>query len=537
MIAPKNESDCLQVSIPYRRLCNFHGGIHIPDHESSSTDPQIAVVPIPPRLILPLRQHIGLAAEPIVKVGDFVLKGQMIAQAKEEISAPIHAPSSGQVTEIGWLPAPYPPEWETLGITIETDGKDLWCNHVGIPDWEQVAPRLLATQIRDAGIVGLGGAGFPSAVKLNPNANYPIQTLLLNGVECEPYITCDDRLMQTRPVEIISGLRILAHIVQAQECIIAIEDNKPEAYRVLCEAAIGTGIEVIRVPSRYPSGGERQIIQVVTGKEVPSGGFPSQIGIICHNVATAYASYRAVVHGEPLIARVLTLTGATVPRPCNIEVLLGTPVEFLLCHYQVRRERIERLIMGGPMMGVALRHDGVPVIKTSNCLFCATAAEVAPVVIERPCIRCAACVGVCPVNLLPQQMYWYARARNLEKIIEYHLFDCIECGCCAEVCPSHIPLVQYYRLAKREIAERNRARQQADHARRRSEAKEARIAREKQEKVARLARMKHGTQTSGKDSLDAKKAAIAAAIARTSAKKALVTPKNTEHLTLAQPDG
>ncbi|CAK0766459.1 Ion-translocating oxidoreductase complex subunit C [Gammaproteobacteria bacterium] len=508
------------------RLWNFHGGINVADHKAISAHWPLEVAPLPSRLVLPLHQHIGLAAEPMVEVGDRILKGQMIAQASGYLSTPVHAPSSGRVVEIGQLPVPHPSGWEAPCIVIETDGVDRWCEHTGIPDWELVDPDLLTTRVRDAGIVGLGGAGFPSSVKLKSGVDYPVQTLLLNGMECEPYITCDDRLMRAYPAEIIIGLRILARIVHPVECVIAVEDNKPEAHHALSVAATGTNIEVIRVPGRYPIGGERQIIQVITGKEVPSGGLPSHIGVICHNVATAYATYRAVIHGEPLITRIVTLTGAAVPRPRNIEARLGTPVDFLLHHYQVPLEKIACLIMGGPMMGFALHHAQVPVIKTSNCLLCATASEVSLSVAPQPCIRCAACVAVCPANLLPQQLYWRARARDLDKAIADHIFDCIECGCCAVVCPSHIPLVQYYRFIKSAISERNRTRQKADLAHRRHEARQARLAREQQEKAAKLARMKTAdtTTTSSPVSVqhekEAKKAVIAAALARVAAKKA-----------------
>jgi len=511
---------------PVRHLFDFHGGIHVPDHKSVSTSLPVVAAPLPPRLILPLHQHIGVSAEPVVKVGDLVLKGQRIAKSEGSLSAPVHAPSSGQIVEIGMLPVPHASGLDAPCIVIETDGMDRWCEHVGIPDWGHADPDLLRTQIRDAGIVGLGGAGFPSSIKLNPGPAYPIQTLILNGAECEPYITSDDLLMRAHAVEIIIGLRILVRIVNPSECLIAIEDNKPEAYQALFEAAVDTGIEVVRVPTRYPIGGERQLIQTVTGKEVPSGGLPAHIGVICQNIATAYASYRAVVHGEPLIARLLTLTGAAVPQPRNIEVLIGTPVNFLLQHYQVHRERIQSLILGGPMMGLALHHDGVPVIKTSNCLLCATINEVPPVFSLQPCIRCAACVPVCPINLLPQQMYWYARAQDFDKLEEYHLSDCIECGCCAEVCPSHIPLVQYYRFAKSEIAARDRAQQKADLARRRYEARETRLERDRREKAAKLARMKivvvPSPVSSGENQseLDAKRAVIEAAVARVAAKRA-----------------
>mgnify|MGYP006277644133 CR=1 FL=1 len=521
------------MNIP-RALFSFHGGIHVHGHKEISTQLPVDVAPIPPRLVLPLQQHIGLPAEPLVAIGDKVLKGQPLAKPKGYISASLHAPTSGQVVDVSPLPVPHPSGLGAPCIVLESDGQDTWYPHQGLADWASADPNLLRTLIRDAGIVGLGGAGFPSSVKLQPGPSRPIRTLILNGAECEPYITSDDLLMRRQAAEIIEGMSIMARILQPTECLIGIEDNKPEAYQALREAAQGHPIEVVQVPTRYPMGGEKQLIKVLTGREVPSGGLPSQVGVVCHNVATAHAVYRAVVHGEPLISRLLTLTGGAVAQPRNVEVRLGTPVSFLLQHYQVSVNRIERLIMGGPMMGFALSHDQVPVVKTSNCLLCAVAGEVPANQDPQACIRCGACTTVCPTNLLPQQMYWHARARDFDKVQQYNLFDCIECGCCAEVCPSRIPLVQYYRFAKSEVAARERDKQRADLARRRNEARVARFDREKAEKAAKLAQAKAAAASAppGAD----KKAAIDAAVARAAAKKATapVTPKNTEDLTPAQ---
>ncbi len=473
------------------RLWDFHGGIHPEQNKRQSTQEPSAQARMPATLTLPLHQHIGAAAEPIVEVGETVLKGQKIASANGYVSAPVHAPTSGKIVAIGDYPIPHPSGLSALSIVIETDGRDEWVRYAAKQDYTETNPSHLRNIIREAGVVGLGGAGFPAFIKLNPGSQKKIKTLIINGVECEPYITCDDMLMREDPQSILEGIRIMRHALQAERCVIAIEDNKPEAYESICKAARGVeGVNVALVPTRYPQGSEKQLVKVITGKEVPSNGLALDVGVVCHNVSTAAAIYRAIHLGQPLISRMVTVTGKGVKRPRNLEVLFGTPMDELLAQCDVEADQIERLIMGGPMMGFALHDTNLPVIKTTNCIIAATRDELG---VERPvmpCIRCGACADVCPVKLLPQQLYWYSRAKELDKVQEYDLFDCIECGCCSYVCPSNIPLVQFYRFAKGAIWTQEQEQKKAAQARQRHEFHQMRIEREKQEREARRAKKK-----------------------------------------------
>jgi len=482
----------------------------------------IRQVPIPRILTLPLQQHIGEPAQAVVKVGERVLTGQVIAHAEGYISAPVHASSSGTVVAIEKRAIAHPSNIHDDCIIIETDGKDERFEHECLQQgYQQLDPSELRNCIRDAGIVGLGGAGFPSFIKLNPGKQH-VDTLILNGAECEPYITCDAMLMIERPREIIEGLLIMRHALHAKHCLIGIEDNKPDAIRALSEALSEQEknfIEVITVPTRYPAGGEKQLIRTLTGIEVPSNGLPIHVGIVCHNVGTAVAIARAIHHGEPLISRIVTLTGNGLARPCNVEARIGTSMQVLLEQAGLDQARTARLLMGGPMMGFVVENIDVPVIKTTNCLLAMGKQEVAPEHHAMPCIRCGECATACPAKLLPQQLYWYARSKDLDRIQTYHLFDCIECGCCNLVCPSHIPLVQYYRFAKTEIWARDREKQKADLARERHEFHLLRLERKKQEDEERKRKKKEMLEkVANKD--DDKQAAIRAAMERVTAKKA-----------------
>ena len=468
------------------KLWRFPGGLHLPGHKTESTTLSVDMAPLPRHLILPLQQHIGEAAKPLVTVGDHVLKGQMIARAQGYVSASLHAPSSGTVVEIGERSVPHPSGLNAACIVIETDGEDHWIEVHPVKNYREQDPSHLRNLIREAGIVGLGGAGFPTFIKLNPGSGKIVDTLILNGAECEPYITCDDMLMRERPEEIIAGMLVMRHALQARECVIGVEDNKPLAIAALNQALRNlraqNEIRVVAVPTRYPAGGEKQLIQVLTGKEVPSNGLPLHIGVVCQNVGTARAVYRALEYGEPLISRYVTVTGNGVTAPRNLDVLIGTPMRDLINFCGGETDQLGRLLMGGPMMGIALSPD-VPVIKTTNCLLTENEQPVAAPAL--PCIRCGACAEVCPVSLLPQQLYWHTRAKDFVKAQEYSLFDCIECGCCTAVCPSHIPLVQYYRYAKTEIAHQEREKRKADVARQRHEFRLQRLDREKAERAAR----------------------------------------------------
>ena len=525
----------------FHHLYKFHGGLHLPDHQTESTARPLAVAELPKRIILPLQQHIGEPAEPRVKVGDKVAKGQMVAAPEGYISVPIHASTSGTVTDIGDYPVPHPSGLAAPCIVIEADGEDRWTELEPVGEaFRELDRNALRMKIRNAGIVGLGGAGFPSFIKMNPGPRRHVDLLVINGAECEPYITCDDTLMRERPAAIISGIRILMHALQVEQCVIGIEDNKPaaaEALRQAIDPQRDGRIEVVMIPTLYPSGGERQLIKILTGKEVPAQGLPADIGVVCHNPGTVAAIHEAVMEGKPLISRIVTVTGQGIREARNMEVRIGTPISELTAQCGGYTEVIDRLLMGGPMMGFALQQDELPVLKTTNCLLATSRAESPPPPKPLPCIRCGQCADVCPADLLPQQLYWFARARDFDKTQDHHLFDCIECGCCAYVCPSHIPLVQYYRFAKTEIWAQERERDKADQARQRHEFRLERLDREKAERAARLRKKKAAVKGDAGDSgQDKKKAAIQAALERAKAKKASqdVVPQNTENLTEAQ---
>jgi len=522
----------------FSRLHTFHGGLQLPGHRDVTAATPIVAADIPPRLILPLQQHIGEPAECMVKPGDYVYKGQAIATAPGPVSVPVHASSSGTVITVEKRPVPHPSGLQANCVVIETDGRDCYQETGLAPvDYRHTEPASLCELIQQAGIVGLGGAGFPTSMKLCTRSQR-IELLVINAVECEPYISCDNRLLQERAAEVVEGVKILFHVVQPDACIIAVEDHMPQAelaLRAALEAVNASGITVTRVPDIYPSGGERQLIRILTGREVPSQGFPADIGIICQNVGTAAAVYNAIVRRQPLLSRIVTVTGDGVAQPQNMDTLLGTPVSHLIATAGGYTEDVERLLIGGPMMGYTVHTDSMPVIKTTNCVLAVTREEMPAPPPAQPCIRCAKCTDVCPAELLPQQLYWYARSNNYDAAQDYDLFDCIECGCCAYVCPSHIPLVQYYRHAKAEIWNQEVQKKASDNARSRHEAKQRRLARIKQERAERMAQKKRALSSDGGGE-NVKKAAIQAALDRVKRKQeqAGTVPKNIDNLTVEQ---
>lgn len=521
-----------------RELFKFKGGVHPPEHKSESNTRPIAVAPIPNFLVIPVRQHIGNPAKPLVHVGQSVLKGQMIAAADGYISAAVHAPTSGVISDIDLQPVPHVSGLPDLCITLVTDGLERWIDH-GPLDYRALSPAALRMQLRDMGLAGLGGAVFPSAVKLDPGAAQICPTLIINGGECEPWITCDEMLMRERADDILQGAAVMRHLLGSSEVLVGIEDNKPEAIAAMQAAAakLDFVVKIVAVPAIYPGGGAKQMIQTLTGQEVPSGKLSSDIGIQVFNVGTAYALGRAVHHGEPLISRLVTVTGHVL-RPQNFEVLIGTPMHTLIAHAG-DRDGTTGVLMGGPMMGVPMPNLKVPVVKATNCIL-VKSAELFPLLPRAlPCIRCTRCAEVCPAELQPQELFRFAKAADFGRAQEYHLFDCIECGCCSYVCPSHIPLVDFYRYAKSEIWAREKEKRASDLARERHEFRQFRLDREKKEKAEKLAakaQAKRAELTAApaegtvSSDADAKKALIAAALARVQAKKAEAVPKNTDSL-------
>lgn len=528
---------------------DFRGGVKLPGHKAMSlqrsqdlanNNSLIRTAPIPKRLAIPLSMHIGATAEPTVKVGERVLKGQRIAKPDGYISAPVHASSSGTVVAIHDHPVPHPSGLTAPCVIIETDGLDEAVPVQYVEDYKIMDTSHLRNVVRQAGIVGLGGAAFPTNVKMTPSRDKRVDTLILNGAECEPYITCDEALMQERAAQIVAGIDIIQCALQAKQVMIGIGDEmfaEADALAAALSKAGRTDTTVVMVPTRYPKGGEKQLIQSLTGKEVPSNGLPIDIGIVCQNVGTAAAIYKAVCLGEPLISRVITVTGPGINNPQNVEARIGTPVRDLIEFAGGYSDNIERLIMGGPMMGYALHNDQVPVVKSTNCILGAAKSDLPDYSAEMPCIRCGSCADVCPASLLPQQLYWHSKAKEFDRTLEYDLFDCIECGCCSAVCPSHIPLVQYYRFAKGEIWKQEAEKTKSDRARERHEFRQARFEREAAEKAARLAEKKAAlkkpkqpkpnqqAQNQQDPAIDTEKTkpvandAIAAAIARAKAKK------------------
>jgi electron transport complex protein RnfC len=440
------------------KLFKIRGGVHPSENKQATAGSQIVRVPLASRLFIPLQQHIGAPAEPIVRHGDKIGKGQLLANSQGLISAPVHAPTSGKVIAIGKYPAPHASGLPVRTVIIEPDGEDGWAD-IPLPyrDPFSLDPDEIATKVAAAGIVGMGGATFPSAVKLNLRKRYKLQQLVINAAECEPYLTCDDQLMREHGGDIIEGVRLMMIALQVTSATIAIEANKPEAIKTLQEASKGQpDITVATVPVRYPMGSEKHLVQALTGLETPARALTADIGIVVHNVATAYAVQRCIRYGRPLIDRIVTVSGGAIKNPGNFLVPIGTPVSFLLDFAGGFSEEHAHLIGGGPMMGLPLPDVKVPIVKGSGGILALTKRETA----QRqamPCIRCGGCVTACPCGLLPLEMANRARNNDLEGALTFGLMDCIACGSCSYVCPSHIPLVQYFNFAKGALAEKQRA--------------------------------------------------------------------------------
>lgn len=470
-----------------RWLHTFNGGVFPAYNKELSSRQPIRESIIPSRLIMPLQQQVGLPAELLVKVGDKVKKNQLIARSSKDASkaliVPIHAPTSGVISAIENVTLPHPSGLEDIAIIITPDHlNETLENVLKVSGQPPETPQELKEILLNAGIIGMGGAGFPTYAKL-PAEKSKIHTLMINGAECEPFITCDDLLMQTEADSIIQGALITAHALGSTKILCGIETNKPTAIQAMKEAAKGTIVEIIAVQSVYPMGGQKQLTQELTGIEMPHKSHAVDLGMLMMNVATFTAIHKAVTLGEPLTSRLVSVTGMGFDAPFNIRALIGTPFEELAQEAKPKTALNYPLLMGGPMMGVAVKSNQVPVLKTTNCIL---GNPPEPTEMQMPCIRCGQCMDACPVNLLPQQMYWHSQAHEFDKVEKLNIFDCIECGCCSYVCPSHIPLVQYYRNAKSEIKEIHAQEKATELAKQRHEFRLARIEREKQEREARL---------------------------------------------------
>ena len=499
-----------------RWLYHFHGGVFPKYNKSLSLRQPLRRGFMPKQLILPLQQHMGAPAVPCVQVGDQVKKFQLIAQADKGLSVPVHAPTSGTVIALEQRILPHASGLAEPCIVIEPDGKD---DALTNPLNLQQPPQTIAEfkqLLLNAGIVGMGGAGFPTFAKL-PNQPGLVQHLIINGAECEPFITCDDLLMQTHADDIIRAALFIADLFAIPHVVCGIETNKPEAIKAMRQACQGTNIEVVEVATVYPMGGQKQLTQELLNIEIPTQKHSIDIGVVMMNVATLRAITHAIDFGQPLVSRFVTVSGMGLKQPFNIDALLGTPFNELVELAQPQPKLDYPLLMGGPMMGFAVANNDVPVIKTTNCILANP-----PQAMQDPmaCIRCGECAEACPINLLPQQLYWHAKAHEFEQAEQLNLFDCIECGCCSFVCPSKIPLVQYYRHAKAEVRELKAQAALTEQAKQRHDARVARLEREKQEREAKIA---------------AKKAAVKQQAEQAELTEAVAKPSNEDNATTSPP--
>jgi len=504
------------------------GGIHLADNKIPASEAPLKNCPLPEQLMIPLNMHAGSIASSIVRIGDTIKMGENIAEAEGFISAFIHSPVDGHIKDIRTMAVANRSGLDETVVVIDCM-KQQQIDENQQFDWQHQKPEQLLEKIKLAGIVGLGGAGFPSHHKLHSSRN-DSHTLLLNGAECEPYISCDDRTMRDYSDQVLEGALILSRSLDCEKIQIAIEDNKPQAIKAMTEALskyqqqpIPTiEIEVVEIPTRYPSGGERQLIEIITGQQVPSGSFPAALGYTVQNVGTTLAVYDAVVINKPLVDRIVTVTGDAVSRPGNYRVIIGTPIRHLLEFAGWDSAKTATLIHGGPMMGFPLSDPDRPISKTSNCIIAASKKEIPEPLPEQPCIRCGQCAEVCPVSLLPQQLLWFSRSGEINKAKQHKLLDCIECGACAYVCPSQIPLVDYYRYSKGELRNKAAARIKSQRAKQRFDFRNDRLEKEKQQKLEKQRQRKEKTNSP-------KNQAVADALARVQAKKQAQLESQVQH--------
>ncbi|MCD6336033.1 MAG: electron transport complex subunit RsxC [Candidatus Latescibacteria bacterium] len=439
----------------------FKRGIHPPYRKTATQHLPLVTMPPPERVVIPCSQHIGAPSEPIVSKGDEVKIGQPISQAKGFVSVPSHASISGKVAAIE--PLPHPLGMKAEAIVIEGDGTDTRADGIGVQqNWRALSADQLKERIRDAGIAGLGGATFPTHVKLSPPEDQPIDTVLLNGAECEPYITADHRVMLEQSGEIIEGLKIILKVLNISRAYIGIEANKPDAIaKIEALVAKEPSIEVVPLQVKYPQGAEKQLIYAVTRRTVPAGALPMKVGCLVQNVGTAAAIYQAVARSTPLIERAVTVTGGGVREPKNLRVRIGTPFREVIAFCGGTTEGAAKLVMGGPMMGIAQATDEVPVIKGTSCILVLDREEAALDIEPKPCISCGRCVDQCPMRLIPSVMATLVEHERWDEAEDYGIMDCFECGSCTYTCPSKRHLTHLFKYGKSVIAQRKKQAQAA----------------------------------------------------------------------------
>lgn len=432
-----------------KKRLTFRGGVHPNDKKAETAGIPIARLSVPKTLVFPMQQHIGKACDPIVSVGDRVCMGQKIADSDAYVSSPIFSSVSGTVKEI--RPYPLPNGSEVRAVIIENDYEDTPHESIKPIDWETVNPNDIPQIVREAGIVGMGGAAFPTHIKLMPPKEAKIDTVIVNGAECEPYLTSDHRVMLETPDEVVTGLKIILRRFGIENGHIAIEENKPDAIAVMEKKCNGNGISVDILKKKYPQGGEKQLIRAVTGRTVPQGKLPSDVGAVVVNVDTCTAIARKFLYGTPLMRRIVTVAGNAVKTKGNFSVRLGTPIEHIISECGGFLCEPSKIIVGGPMMGTAQFRLDVPVIKNVSAVLCFDENE-ARLPEENPCIRCGRCVAHCPMRLMPLYLYDFAKKGELDQCEKYNVSACIECGCCSFECPSKRHLVQNIRIAKERVA-------------------------------------------------------------------------------------
>lgn len=516
------------------KLWRFFGGIE-PDGRKSTSNQPIEELPIPSLITLPLDRHLGPGGEILVKVGDYVKAGQALTIPGGKRNVPLHASTSGEITGIGMQILPHPSGFEGRCITIKPDGKDVAVAPDPLPNWQEKSPEELLARIRNFGVEGLGGAQFQTAAKIGAaleEAKGDCNIFIVNGAECEPVATCDDRLMQEKAKEIAQGIEVVRCILKPKAIIVAIEDNKPEAIAAM-KKAVAPDVMVRTLPTLYPSGAARNLIKICTGIEIPYNEHTSECGIVVDNVETVFAIKQAVIDGIPLIKRVITVDGQSLGKTGNALVRVGTSVRFVLNHYKLNPERHQRIIIGGPFMGYTVPTVDIPLTKSATCVFAPTAKELPPPQEQMNCIRCGRCARVCPSRLVPYQLYALSRAGRHKQTKACGQMDCTECGCCAYVCPSRIPLTHQFRKEKAIIRLLNDQQWRNQHAQERIAARNERLKKEEEERLKRraaaLARAKlqkeEGDKLSPEQLAQKRAAAVAAARERAAAKRAAAAAK------------